>query len=183
MCPYQRHWSPESWNWEHNVQKSRSHPHLSEACLCYYTACFSLIDEHRRIKWNYIWTFLYIQTRKKWLRLELQPPLCSASPQGVSDTSWPQGDTFFFSYWCRNIFISLSGEAGQAGSTERGAEGKRGHVEPDRDTGVTLWHVQIPSSELCLAQQNGTRKWAADVSPDCLATRTNARTCTLQPKG
>lgn len=40
---------------------------------------------------------------------------------------------------------------------------KGGRVEPDRDTGVTLWHVQIPSTELCLAQQHETRKWATNL--------------------
>lgn len=52
----------------------------------------------------------------------------------VSHTKAP----FFISYWCRNIFITLSGVSGRAASVERRAEGERGHVEPDRDTGVTL---------------------------------------------
>lgn len=79
------------------------------------------------------------------------------------NTSWSHENTFFISYWSRNIFITLSGVSGQAESLESRGEGERGHVEPDRDTCMTLWHVKIPSTELCLAQQHETRKWATNI--------------------
>lgn len=102
------------------------------------------------------------------------------------NTSQSHKDTFFTSYWSRNIFITLSGVSDQAESVERRAEGERGHVEPDRDTGMTLWHVRIPSTELCLAQQHETRKWATNASPDApsysnvythIHTQTQTTTC------
>lgn len=86
-------------------------------------------------------------------------------------SSIPVGHTrtpSFISYWSRNIFITLSGVSGQAESMERREEGERGHVEPERDTGMTLWHVEIPSTELCLAQQHETRKWTTNIFPDPL---------------
>lgn len=113
--------------------------------------------------------------------LYFSSPMLSRSAWGLRYRFGHTG-SFFISYCCRNIFIIRSGKAGQEGSAEGRAEGRRGRLEPDRDTGVTLWHVQIPSTELCLAQQHGTRKWATDVSPCCLATQTNACTCTTANK-
>lgn len=123
------------------------------------------------------------------LYLELQPyrltlsRLAQVHRRAQFNTSRSHKDTFFISYWSRNIFITLSGVSGQAESVERTAEGERGHVEPDRDTGMTLWHVKIPSTELCLAQQHETRKWATNVTPDppsyCVHTCTN----TMQTQG
>ena len=118
----------------------------------------------------------------------LQTPVQQVSCRSIEKRSpipaWSHKDTFFISYWSRNIFITLSGVSGRAQSVERRAEGERGHVEPDRDTGMTLWHVKIPSTELCLAQQHETRKWATNVSPDPPSysnvhthTHTHAQTC------
>lgn len=87
-------------------------------------------------------------------------------PRSLDELSRSHKDTFFIPCRSRNIFITLHGVTGRAESMERRAAGERGHVEPDRDTGMTLWHVQIPSTELCLAQQHETRKWATNVFPD-----------------
>ena len=114
--------------------------------------------------------FNFINLHHTVLHLVLEPQQVSPGPHTGAQfsTSRSHKDTFFISYWSRNIFITLSGVSGQAASVERRAEGERGHVEPDRDTGMTLWHVRIPSTELCLAQQHETRKWATNVFPDPL---------------
>lgn len=72
--------------------------------------------------------------------LQLEPlyTLARACSRPQLKTSWSHKDTFFTCYWSRNIFITLSGVSGQSESVERRAQGERGHVEPDGDSGMTL---------------------------------------------
>lgn len=92
--------------------------------FCSYTVrIITLLDKHISLYPSCLSLFL----------LELQPSrlmLSDGSSQvprrARCNASRSHNNTVSISYWCRNIFITLPGESGQAESLERRAEGERG---------------------------------------------------------